>query len=56
MKKKEYPCIVFDKQTNKYAGSTSFYDIQQTWFTAQPLTAMVLLGVQRQGRHFNLVE
>jgi RimJ/RimL family protein N-acetyltransferase len=26
--KKEYPFIVFDKQLNKYAGSTRFYDIQ----------------------------
>lgn len=24
----EYPFIVFDKRTNKYAGSTRFYDIQ----------------------------
>ena len=24
----EYPFIVFDKQTNEYAGSTRFYDIQ----------------------------
>jgi RimJ/RimL family protein N-acetyltransferase len=33
--KKEYPFIVFDKQANKYAGSTRFYDIQQPWFTTQ---------------------
>lgn len=26
--KKEYPFIVFDKQSNSYAGSTRFYDIQ----------------------------
>ena len=26
--KKEYPFIVFDKQQNKYAGSTRLYDIQ----------------------------
>ena len=25
---KEYPFIVFDKQSNQYAGSTRFYDIQ----------------------------
>ena len=25
---KEYPFIIFDKQTNQYAGSTRFYDIQ----------------------------
>jgi N-acetyltransferase len=33
--KKEYPYIVFDKQTNRYAGSTRFYDIQQPWLTTQ---------------------
>jgi RimJ/RimL family protein N-acetyltransferase len=33
--KKEYPFIVFDKQANRYAGSTRFYDIQQPWHTAQ---------------------
>lgn len=33
--KKEYPFIVFDKKTNRYAGSTRFYDIQQPWLTAQ---------------------
>ncbi len=33
--KKEYPFIVFDKQANKYAGSTRFYDIQQPWLTTQ---------------------
>lgn len=33
--KKEYPFIVFDKLTNRYAGSTRFYDIQQPWFTTQ---------------------
>lgn len=26
--KKEYPFIVFDKTTNRFAGSTRFYDIQ----------------------------
>lgn len=26
--KKDYPFIVFDKQTNSYAGSTRFYDFQ----------------------------
>jgi N-acetyltransferase len=26
--KKEYPFIVFDKKTNRFAGSTRFYDIQ----------------------------
>jgi RimJ/RimL family protein N-acetyltransferase len=33
--KKEYSFIVFDKLTNRYAGSTRFYDIQQPWFTTQ---------------------
>jgi N-acetyltransferase len=33
--KKEYPFIIFDKQTNRYAGSTRFYDIQQPWRTTQ---------------------
>lgn len=32
---KEYPFIIFDKKTNRYAGSTRFYDIQQPWHTAQ---------------------
>jgi len=26
----EYPFIVFDKKTNKYAGSTRYYDIQES--------------------------
>ncbi len=33
--KKEYPFIILDKQANRYAGSTRFYDIQQTNSTAQ---------------------
>ncbi|SHM26442.1 GNAT family N-acetyltransferase [Mucilaginibacter sp. OK098] len=32
---KEYPFIVYDKQTQSYAGSTRFYDIQQNWQTMQ---------------------
>ncbi len=32
---KEYPFIVFDKKTNKYAGSTRFYDIQNELQTVQ---------------------
>jgi RimJ/RimL family protein N-acetyltransferase len=32
---KEYTFIVYDKQTQSYAGSTRFYDIQQTWQTVQ---------------------
>lgn len=31
----QYPFIVFDKQTNKYAGSTRFYDIQPDNATLQ---------------------
>ncbi len=33
--KKEYPFIVFDKKTQKYAGSTRFYDIQLSNQTLQ---------------------
>jgi N-acetyltransferase len=32
---KEYPFIVFDKEVNRYAGSTRFYDIQQSFLTTQ---------------------
>lgn len=32
---KEYPFIVYDKQSQSYAGSTRFYDIQQSWQTVQ---------------------
>ncbi|MCR8556005.1 GNAT family N-acetyltransferase [Mucilaginibacter sp. BJC16-A38] len=32
---KEYAFIVFDKQTQSYAGSTRFYDILPTWQTLQ---------------------
>src|SRR5665647_3661092 len=32
---REYPFIVFDKQTNEYAGSTRFYDIQNELQTVQ---------------------
>lgn len=31
----EYPFIVFDKKSGKYAGSTRFYDIQLTFKTLQ---------------------
>jgi RimJ/RimL family protein N-acetyltransferase len=31
----EYPFIVFDKKQNKYAGSTRFYDIQQSFLATQ---------------------
>lgn len=33
--KKEYPFIVFDKQTSRYAGSTRFYDIQPSNLSTQ---------------------
>jgi RimJ/RimL family protein N-acetyltransferase len=33
--KKEFPFIVFDKKTQKYAGSTRFYDIQLDYKTLQ---------------------
>jgi RimJ/RimL family protein N-acetyltransferase len=32
---KEYPFIVFDKQTNTYAGCTRFYDINSVYQTVQ---------------------
>ncbi len=32
---KSYPFIVFDKRTNKYAGSTRFYDYQENHNTIQ---------------------
>ncbi|HVZ96871.1 MAG TPA: GNAT family N-acetyltransferase [Chitinophagaceae bacterium] len=32
---KEYPFIVFDKNTNEYAGSTRFYDINNEFRTVQ---------------------
>ena len=35
LEKKEYPFIIFDKQTNEYAGCTRFYDIQQQFKTTQ---------------------
>ena len=34
-KQTEYPFIVFDKQTQRYAGSTRFYDIQLAYDTLQ---------------------
>jgi RimJ/RimL family protein N-acetyltransferase len=33
--KKEFPFIVFDKKSQKYAGSTRFYDIQLEYKTVQ---------------------
>jgi len=35
LQKREYPFIVYDKRTNKYAGSTRFYDIQLKHQTTQ---------------------
>ena len=32
---KEYAFIIFDKQKNAHAGSTRFYDIQQSYLTTQ---------------------
>ncbi len=43
--KKEYPFIVFDKQKNKYAGSTRFYDIQ-------PANQSLQLGYTWYGKEF----
>lgn len=43
--KKEYPFIVFDKKTGRYAGSTRFYDIQQPYLTTQ-------LGYTWYGKEF----
>ena len=34
-KQKEYPFIVYDKQSGEYAGSTRFYDIQHEFKTLQ---------------------
>ncbi len=34
-KKNEYPFIIFDKQTQQYAGSTRFYDVQSEHQTLQ---------------------
>jgi RimJ/RimL family protein N-acetyltransferase len=35
LQQREYPFIVYDKRTNKYAGSTRFYDIQLKHQTTQ---------------------
>lgn len=42
---KEYPFIVFDKQANRYAGSTRFYDVQHAFRTTQ-------LGYTWYGKYF----
>lgn len=43
--KKEYTFIIFDKKANCYAGSTRFYDIQQTFSSTQ-------LGYTWYGKEF----
>jgi len=43
---KEFPFIVFDKQTNEYAGSTRFYDINLPFKTLQ-------LGYTWYGKKFH---
>lgn len=43
--KTEFPFIVFDKKSGKYAGSTRFYDIQLPFKTLQ-------LGYTWYGKHF----
>jgi len=43
--RKEYPFIVFDKRTNRYAGSTRFYDINPAFKTLQ-------LGYTWYGKNF----
>ena len=55
--KKEYPFIVFDKQANRYAGSTRFYDIQQHWLTTQLGYTWYGKAFQRSGlnRHCKLL-
>lgn len=53
----EYPFIVFDKQTNSYAGSTRFYDIQETNLTTQLGYTWYGKAFQRSGlnRHCKLL-
>jgi N-acetyltransferase len=53
----EYPFIVFDKQTNSYAGSTRFYDIQQNNLCTQLGYTWYGKAFQRTGlnRHCKLL-
>ncbi len=51
LKGKEYPFIVFDKVTGKYAGSTRFYDIQLASKTLQ--LGFTWYGKQYQGTGLN---
>lgn len=55
--KKEYPFIVFDKKTGQYAGSTRFYDIQQSFLTTQLGYTWYGKAFQRTGlnRHCKLL-
>lgn len=48
---KEYPFIIFDKQTNEYAGSTRFYDIQNELETVQ--LGYTWYGAKFQGTGLN---
>lgn len=53
----EYPFIVFDKHTNRYAGSTRFYDIQQNNLCTQLGYTWYGKAFQRTGlnRHCKLL-
>ncbi len=53
----EYPFIVFDKQTNSYAGCTRFYDIQENNLTTQLGYTWYGKAFQRSGlnRHCKLL-
>lgn len=55
--KKEYPFIVYDKKANAYAGSTRFYDIQQSYLTTQLGYTWYGAAFQRTGlnRHCKLL-
>jgi RimJ/RimL family protein N-acetyltransferase len=57
IERKEYAFIVFDKKTNTYAGSTRFYDIQQSFLTAQLGYTWYGKDFQRSGlnRHCKLL-
>jgi RimJ/RimL family protein N-acetyltransferase len=48
---KEYPFIIFDKQTNEYAGSTRFYEIQNELETVQ--LGYTWYGAKFQGTGLN---
>lgn len=54
---KDYAFIVFDKKTNSYAGSTRFYDIQQSYLTTQLGYTWYGSAFQRTGlnRHCKLL-